>query len=213
MRKILVTLVLCSFMARLLLVWNSCWAVSQDLVAARACLGAPRPELREASRHIDRARSTARTLGLSLRSCLNLTGTRIDLPAEPTPPKVLLPLFDEAARTSGVERELLLAIVRTESDFHPDAQSFCGAQGLMLLMPEVAKEFGCRDPYDPRENLLAGSAYQAQMARRFGDLSLGLTAAFAGPGCVEKYQDLPPYGEVEEYLSKVMLSYLSYSLS
>lgn len=212
MRKLLFTLVLCSLLAHLLWVWNSCQQVSQHLVAARDCLGAPRSELREASRHIDRARSTARALGLSLRSCLEITHTRIDLPAEPAPPDLLLPLFEEAARTSGVERELLLAIVRTESDFHPAARSLCGAQGLMQLMPDVAGEFGCRNPDDPRQNLLAGSAYQSQMAQRFGDLSLGLTAAFAGPGCVEKYKGLPPYSEVEEYLGKVMLRYLSYSL-
>ena len=77
----------------------------------------------------------------------------------------------------------MLAIVRTESNFDPRALSVCGAQGLMQLMPYIASEFGCRDPYDPRQNLLAGSAY-----------------------------GLPPYGEVDDYLRKVMLRYLSYSL-
>ena len=211
MRKTLLALLVCSLFARLLMIWSACVGISQNLQAAWANLTRPAPDLRRASRSLDRARHEASALGFSLRTCLILSGAQWRIPAE-TAPAELLPLIDEAAHSCDLDRNLLLAIVRTESNFDPRALSMCGAQGLMQLMPYTASEFGCRDPYDPRQNLLAGCAYYHTMVVRFGDLSLSLAAAYAGPHSVEKYHGLPPYSEVDDYLRKVMLRYLSYSL-
>ncbi|HSK40526.1 MAG TPA: lytic transglycosylase domain-containing protein, partial [Arenibaculum sp.] len=64
--------------------------------------------------------------------------------------------------------------------------SHAGAMGLMQVMPATYKELRGRyglgpDPFDPRDNILAGTAYLREMYDRFG--SPGFLAAYnAGPG-------------------------------
>ena len=56
-------------------------------------------------------------------------------------------IFEEAAATYGVPKELLKAIAKAESDFNPNATSGAGAQGIMQLMPATAKSLGASDAY------------------------------------------------------------------
>jgi cell division septation protein DedD len=70
-------------------------------------------------------------------------------------------------------------------------RSGSGAMGLMQLMPatwsELAAEFGLGDdPYEPHDNIMAGTGYIRQLYNRFG--SPGFLAAYnAGPGRLEQY--------------------------
>ncbi len=64
-----------------------------------------------------------------------------------------------SAKELGWDWELLAALVFQESKFNPDAKSWVGAQGLMQLMPNTAKEFGAADPKDPQQSLNAGVKY------------------------------------------------------
>ena len=53
--------------------------------------------------------------------------------------------------------ELMMALMKTESNFNPNAKSIAGAMGLCQIMPAMAKKFGiAKDPYNPVKNLLAG---------------------------------------------------------
>ena len=113
----------------------------------------------------------------------------------------------EASQRFGVPAACILAVMRAESAGDARAISSAGAMGLMQIMPDtwaalrVRHRLG-RDPYDPRDNILAGAAYLREMHDRYG--SLGFLAAYnAGPGRYEEYlsggRSLP--GETRAYVA------------
>ena len=110
----------------------------------------------------------------------------------------------------GLPRPLLLAIIKTESNFNPKAVSPKGATGLMQLMPDTWKGLGVTDPFDPEQNVRAGSAYFKDMLARFKSVNLALAAYNAGPGNVEKYDGIPPFDETQRYIKKVQWYYKYY---
>ena len=106
----------------------------------------------------------------------------------------------EASQRFGIPAAWIRAIMRVESRGDQQAISPKGAIGLMQIMPEtwagLRARYGLgRDPFDPRDSILAGAAYLREMHDRYG--SPGFLAAYnAGPGRYEDYRDrhrpLPP---------------------
>lgn len=108
----------------------------------------------------------------------------------------------------GLDPNLILAIIQTESNFNPRARSPKNAQGLMQLIPSTAARFGVRDRTDPVQNLHGGMAYMRWLLSFFqGDLQLSLAGYNAGERAVEKYLGVPPYQETKNYVRKVMRAY------
>ena len=114
-------------------------------------------------------------------------------------------IFKEASETYGVPENLLVAMAKQESNFQADATSSSGAMGIMQLMPATAEALGCENPYDARENIMAGAKYISQLLDRYnGDTSLALAAYNAGSGNVAKYGGIPPFAETQNYVEKVL---------
>lgn len=114
-------------------------------------------------------------------------------------------MITEASIKHGVSFPLLKAVIKVESDFNPRAVSRAGALGLMQIMPENAKAFRMRDPFDPRENILTGTQYFRELLERFkGKLHLALAAYNAGPTVVDRYNSIPPIKETEDYVERVL---------
>ncbi|MFY8275081.1 lytic transglycosylase domain-containing protein [Pseudoalteromonas sp. SSDWG2] len=112
--------------------------------------------------------------------------------------------LDAAAKQSNVELALLKAIVHAESSFNPKAQSDKGAKGLMQLMPLLVKQFAIDDPFDPKQNINAGSAYFATLLKRFGGNSKLAAAAYnAGPSNVVHYGGVPPFAQTQAFVQRV----------
>ena len=108
----------------------------------------------------------------------------------------------------GLDPNLILAIIQTESNFNPRARSPANAQGLMQLIPATAARFGVRDRTNPVQNLHGGMAYMRWLLSFFqGDLKLSLAGYNAGEHAVEKYLGVPPYRETQNYIRKVMRAY------
>jgi soluble lytic murein transglycosylase len=120
-------------------------------------------------------------------------------------------LITQAAERYGVSFPLLKAIIKAESDFNPKAVSSKGAKGLMQIMPENFKRLGIKDPFDPKENINAGTRYFKQLYERFnGKLALSLAAYNAGPKAVDQFKTIPPYEETEQYVERVLKFYYNY---
>jgi soluble lytic murein transglycosylase len=93
------------------------------------------------------------------------------------------------ARRHGLDPLMVAAVIEIESRFDPFAVSRAGAYGLMQLMPPTAQElFPGKKPlrvahlFNPVLNVELGTAYLAQLVRRFdGDLQRALIAYNAGP--------------------------------
>ena len=117
--------------------------------------------------------------------------------------KPYFPLIKEIAAKTDVEKSLIMAVIKAESDFDPKAVSPKGAMGLMQLMPSTAKDLGVSDPFDPKENMHGGARYLSTYLKTFGDIELALAAYNAGPGQVEALRKIPPYPETEDFIKKV----------
>lgn len=130
------------------------------------------------------------------------------------------------AEQYDIEVELLLALVKRESNFNPKAVSRNGAAGLMQLMPMTARGLGLRVPsyqnarkptpnpsvderFHPLKNLVAGTKYLHQMFQRYdGSYPLALAAYYVGPGKVKKNSKLSRFSE--QHVSSVLNNYYAY---
>ena len=99
----------------------------------------------------------------------------------------------EASARFGLSPSLIRAVLKAESGGQVDAVSSKGAMGLMQLMPatwsDMRDELGLgSDPFQPRDNILAGARYLRALYDRFG--SPGFLAAYnAGPGRYQQHLD------------------------
>jgi len=115
--------------------------------------------------------------------------------------------IQEASEKHGVERDLIRAVIKAESNYNPNAESEAGAVGLMQLLPSTAGDMGVTDIYDPRENILGGTRYLGMLLNRYGgNMERALAAYNWGPGHVERTPDRLP-SETRAYIQRVM-SYL-----
>jgi hypothetical protein len=117
---------------------------------------------------------------------------------------------EDASRRFGVPVRWIRAVINVESAGDARAKSPKGAVGLMQIMPETWAELRLRydlgnDPYDPHDNILAGTAYLRELRERYG--APGLLAAYnAGPARYEEHlAGRPLPAETQAYLQKLVL--------
>jgi len=123
------------------------------------------------------------------------------------------------AHRHRVDPRLIVAMIIAESDFNPRSTSHKGAMGLGQIMPDEARAFGLRNPYDPIENVRASvnmlrmkldmyreqGVPEGQMTLR--QIQLAMAAYNAGAGAVRRYGGIPPYRETQRYVQRVVTLY------
>ncbi len=115
------------------------------------------------------------------------------------------PLIAAAAQKHNVQPLLLAAQLKTESNFNPRAVSSAGAQGIAQFIPGTARALGLRNPFDPVEAIDAQGKLMSSLVRRFKSIPKALAAYNAGPGAVIQHSGVPPYGETQAYVAKILL--------
>lgn len=154
-------------------------------------------------------------------------------------PVDLVRLAYREAKRQKVDYRMVLAVMKQESRFDPNATSRIwnkrkrrwesGARGLMQIMPGTGKDLGVSDPgrlYDPATNLEAGVRYLKQMWGMFSkttfyqlsalnpwtraDVKKAIAAYNAGPGNVQDYGGVPPFEETQNYVVRVLQNYTRY---
>ncbi len=136
-----------------------------------------------------------------------------------------------------IDRALVLALVRQESRFIPDAKSPAGARGLMQLMPATAayvarvsgQKHGGKASLDhPETNLMLGQKYVERLLQDpaiNGNLLMMAAAYNAGPGNLAKWRanandhgdpllfmETIPMSETRTYVERVLTNYWMYRM-
>lgn len=124
-------------------------------------------------------------------------------------------VYDQHIKQSSyrynVDPQLIKAIIKAESDFDCFARSQKGAQGLMQLMPETARDLNVVNSFDPRANIDGGTHYFRTMLDTFnGNIPLSLAAYNAGPNLVKRTNQIPHIPETVEYVQRVLQHYKDY---
>lgn len=127
-------------------------------------------------------------------------------PAAPVLPRPLYALFERVGREHGLPATLLAAVAAAESGFDARALSPKGAQGLMQLMPDTARQHGVRHVFSMEDNLRGGALHLRGLLRRFsGDTTLALAAYNAGEQAVRRAGDrVPDIEETRRYVPRVL---------
>ncbi|HLA50463.1 MAG TPA: transglycosylase SLT domain-containing protein [Thermodesulfovibrionia bacterium] len=140
-------------------------------------------------------------------------------------------IVKQASEREGMDPYIIVALIREESRFDPDALSQAGAIGLMQLMPFTAHEFkkelkievkNDSEIYNVKKNISIGTHYFSQLVKEFGILPLAIASYNAGEGTIRKWmlsskhkdieefiEDIP-YQETRNYVKRVMRSYWQY---
>lgn len=121
------------------------------------------------------------------------------------PDDQLDPLITENAQRESVQVDLIRAVIDEESRARPCAVSPKGAQGLMQLMPSIVDQFGVGDPFDPKQNVEAGTKLLKQLLDKYkGDVRLALSAYNAGSDRVDKEGGVPQIPETINYVNDIV---------
>jgi len=106
------------------------------------------------------------------------------------------------AEEFDVEPDLVFALINAESRFRETAVSRVGASGLMQIMEDTAywiapmagfDDFSYDQILDPEVNIRLGTFYLGMLYRRFGDVTVALSAYNAGSGNVSRWLENPEY--------------------
>jgi hypothetical protein len=122
--------------------------------------------------------------------------------------------FRSAAAATALDEAWLRTIAHVESAFQAKVVSPKGAMGVMQLMPATAKNYGVRDPFDPRQSIHAGARHLRVLWDLYDGDRVKVAAAYnAGAGAVARYGGVPPYAETRNYVDKVKRTYKRYRVA
>ncbi|HKT81874.1 MAG TPA: lytic transglycosylase domain-containing protein [Vicinamibacterales bacterium] len=114
-------------------------------------------------------------------------------------------IIDRVAAEQGVDVRLVHAVIEVESNYQERARSPKGAKGLMQLMPQTARQYSVKDPYDPVANIEAGIKHLKSLLVRYTqNIPLALAAYNAGEAAVERFKGVPPYPETRNYVARIL---------
>ena len=145
-------------------------------------------------------------------------------------PKAFRDKIETNSEAFGVDKNLIMGLIREESLFNTNAVSSVGAMGLMQLMPgtaeKVRKELRLNKSskyFNPDINIKLGSYYLSTLLKDFdNNLFYAIAAYNGGPASVRKwlvrfegleddeFVESIPFKETHGYVKRVLRSYFYY---
>ena len=135
-------------------------------------------------------------------------------------------IIRQQARAKNLDPALIAAVIYAESGFRSGRTSPAGAEGLMQITPETARDiarrsggtaFTLEDLATPQINISYGSYLLRELLDRYdGDVDAALAAYNAGPGNADAWggsqlkADEIPFPETRAYVEKVLEAQLEY---
>lgn len=112
-------------------------------------------------------------------------------------------LVERYAAENKVDKTLIYAVIKTESNFDSEAVSNVGARGLMQIMGDTfqwirfrlgdSEELDYDTMFDPEQNIRYGSYLIGYLLEYFGSMDLAICAYHAGIGSVDSWLENPQY--------------------
>lgn len=139
-------------------------------------------------------------------------------------PRHYIEIVENEGQKNNLSTEFILAVIKCESGFDPNAVSYLDAKGLMQIMPDTFEWLQWRmDETLPQESLFEpetairyGCYLYGYLIEKFGDEATAVAAYHAGDACVEEWlsderysddgitlKDIP-YDTTKDYVEKVM---------
>ncbi|MEG1427736.1 MAG: lytic transglycosylase domain-containing protein, partial [Oscillospiraceae bacterium] len=131
-------------------------------------------------------------------------------------PKLLYPkkytsIVEKEARKNDLDPNLVYAVIKTESDFDPNATSYADAKGLMQMTDEtfswmqtvLNEEQNSEKLYEPATNIRYGCALLHLLLQEYQNTDVALAAYNAGMGNVDAWLVDPEFSQDGETLSYI----------
>lgn len=125
-------------------------------------------------------------------------------------------LVERYAAENRVDKALIYAVIKTESNFDSEAVSDVGARGLMQIMDDTFQwiryrlgdneELDYDTMFDPEQNIRYGSYLIGYLLEYFGSMDLAVCAYHAGVGSVDSWLENPQYSKDGKNLDTVPTS-------
>lgn len=149
-------------------------------------------------------------------------------------PQAYYEIISEYSKEYNVDKNLIFALVKAESNFDKDAVSNKNAIGLMQIMEETAKDIVSKNDININNdnikeellnvdnNINIGTKYISMLSEKYNDIGIALAAYNAGSGNVDKWiekgiikndgSDIEniPYKETNNYVRKILRDYEIY---
>lgn len=137
---------------------------------------------------------------------------------------------EKYAKEYEIDKELIYAMIKAESNFKADAVSSKEAMGLMQILEstayevadEVEKQITKDEILNPEINICLGTKYISNLTKRYENIELAIAAYNAGIGNVDSWIEKGviqkegsnieniPFKETNNYVRKVLRDYEIY---
>ena len=114
-------------------------------------------------------------------------------------------LVNKYSKEYNIEPDLIKQLISVASGNDPNAVGKNGQLGLMQLNPSLLSQFGVTNPFDPQQNIMAGTQHLSQLLQNNnGNLPLALAAYNTDPKTVKRFGGIPPYLDTRNFLNQVI---------
>ena len=123
-------------------------------------------------------------------------------------------LVEKYATEYNIDKNLLYALIKTESGFDRSAESNAGAIGLtqiteetfMWLLTKTGEDRKFEDLYDPEVSIKYGALFISMLLDEFGDVSTSIAAYHAGRGRVDSWLKNSEFSDDGKVLNNIPIS-------